>query len=248
MAIIKCIGAKENKSNQNNNVDIVLNWNLKANNNFNDLIISWPRNFDDINKKNIYSYELIGLSIRQSNFGCHKNNFDFYVYIYDLGREPKLSFELPLSNPKNLISDCQLFDSIALKCSINLKHKKISKGTQIMLPEKGTENEINTVEGNKILFIMNNFSQINNDKDFYIKTEEECGDYLVIGTLKDMGMSHSTSVTVYIIIIIIICLIIIGFIAYIALKLRLRYKRGRKLTTSEETRDNNSSNNASTKV
>ena len=99
MAIIKCIGAKENKSNQNNNVDIVLNWNLKANNNFNDLIISWPRNFDDINKKNIYSYELIGLSIRQSNFGCHKNNFDFYVYIYDLGREPKLSFELPLSNP-----------------------------------------------------------------------------------------------------------------------------------------------------
>ena len=248
MATIKCIGAKEDKSNQNNNVDIVLNWNLKTNNNFNDIIISWPRTFDDINRKNIYSYELIGLSIRQSNFGCHNNNFDFYVYIYDLGREPKLSFELPLSSPKNTMGDCQIFDSTALKCSINLKHKKISKGTHIMLPEKGSENEIETNEGNIIIFTMNNFSQINNDRDYYIKTEEQCGDYLVVGTLKDMGMSHGTSVTVYIIIIVLICLIIVGFIAYIALKLRLKYKRGRKLTTSEESKDNSSSNNTSAKV
>ena len=95
---------------------------------------------------------------------------------------------------------------------------------------------------------MNNFSQINNDRDYYIKTEEQCGDYLVVGTLKDMGMSHGTSVTVYIIIIVLICLIIVGFIAYIALKLRLKYKRGRKLTTSEESKDNSSSNNTSAKV
>ena len=117
-----------------------------------------------------------------------------------------------------------------------------------MLPEKGSENEIDTDEGNKIIFTMNNFTQINNDRDYYIKTEEQCGDYLVVGTLKDMGMSHSTSVIVYLIVICIICLIIAGFIAYIAFKLRLRYKRGRKLTTSEESKDNNSSNNASTKV
>ena len=88
MAIIKCIGAKETKSNQNINVDIVLNWKLKANNNFNDIIIFWPSFYDDLHKKNLYSYELTGLSIRQTNFGCRNNNFDFYVYIYDLGREP----------------------------------------------------------------------------------------------------------------------------------------------------------------
>ena len=239
-AIIKCIGVKETKSNMNNNVDIVLNWGIKANNNFNDIIIIWPNSYDDIHKKNIYSYQLTGLSIRQSNFGCHNNNFDFYVYIYDLGREPKLSFELPLSNPKNTMGECQTFDSATLKCSINLKHKKLSKGTQVMLPDKGTENSIDTEEGNKILFVMNNYSEINNDHDYYVKTNEECGDYLVVGTLKDMGMSHSASVAVYIIIIVLICLIVIGFIIYIGIKLRLRYKRGAKLTSAEESKDANS--------
>ena len=245
-AIIKCIGEKEKTSNPNSNVDIILNWNIKINNNFNNIIISWPKSYDDVNKKNIYGYELIGLSIRQSNYGCHKNNFDFYVYIYDLGREPKLSFELPLSNPKNTIADCQIFDKTTLKCSINLKHQKLPKGTQVMLPALGTENEINTEEGNRIIFTMNNYSEINNDHDYYIKTQETCGDYLVVGTLKDMGMSHKTSVIVYIIVIVIICLIIAGFIAYFAYKIRLRYKRGTKLTTSEETKDNTS--NATTNV
>ncbi len=109
-----------------------------------------------------------------------------------------------------------------------------------MLPGLGTENEINTAEGNKIVFTMNNYSEINNDYDNYVKTREECGDYLVVGTLKDMGMSHSTSVTIYIIIIVLICSIITGFIIYIGIKLRLRYKRGSKLTSAEETKNNNS--------
>ena len=240
MAIIKCIGSKETESNMNNNVDIVLNFKLKSNNNFNNIIISWPKTYDDSHKKNLYSYQLTGLSIRQSNFGCHNNNFDFYVYIFDLGREPKLSFELPLANPKSTNGDCQIFDSTTLKCTINLKHKKLSKGTKVMLPGLGTENEINTAEGNKIVFTMNNYSEINNDYDNYVKTREECGDYLVVGTLKDMGMSHSTSVTIYIIIIVLICSIITGFIIYIGIKLRLRYKRGSKLTSAEETKNPNS--------
>ena len=239
-ATIKCIASKEKTSNINNNVDITLNWNLKVNNNFNDILIIWPDTYDEINKKNIYLYQLTGLSIRQSNFGCHNNRFDFYVYIYDLNKEPKLSFDLPLSNPKNLISTCQLFDSTALKCSINLKHKKLSKGTRVELPGLGTENEIETEDGNKIVFTMNNYSQINNDHDFYIKTEQECGDYLVVGTFKDMGMSHKASVALYIIIIVIICLIIACFIIYFAYKIRLRIKRGSRLTTSEETKNSTS--------
>ena len=179
-ANIKCIGTKEATSNQNNNVDITLNWNLKANNNFNQLIISWPKSHD-VNKKNIYGYELTGLSIRQTNYGCHNNNFDFYVYIYDLGREPKLTFNLPLTSPKSTNANCQIFDSTALKCSINLKHQKLSKGSKVQLPSMGTETEIFTDEGNTIIFAMNNFSEINNDNDFYVKTKEDCGDYLVVG-------------------------------------------------------------------
>ena len=234
-ANIKCIGTKEKTSNPNNNVDITLNWNLKANNNFNQLIISWPKSHD-VNKKNIYGYELTGLSIRQTNYGCHNNNFDFYVYIYDLGREPKLSFDLPLTSPKSTSANCQLFDSTALKCSINLKHKKLSKGSKVMLPSMGTQNEIFTTEGNTIIFSMNNFSEINNDHDFYVKTEEDCGDYLVVGTLKDMGMSHGSSVAVYIIIIIFICLFIALGLIYISYKVGMNYKRGKKLTSSEETK------------
>jgi hypothetical protein len=118
-----------------------------------------------------------------------------------------------------------------------------------MLPSMGTQNEIFTSEGNTIVFAMNNFSEINNDHDFYVKAKEDCGDYLVVGTLKDMGMSHSTSVTVYIIIIVFICLFIAGGIAYILFKVGLAYKKGKRLTTSEDTRNSTgvTANNSVTK-
>ena len=246
-AMIKCIGTKPNLSNQNKNVDITLNWDMKANNNFNDIIIRWPKTYD-FNKKDIYNYELTGLSIRQSNFGCHNNNFDFYVYIYDLRSEPKLLFDLPLTTPKDYEATCEIFDSTALKCSLNLKHKKLNKGEKVMLPEMGSENEIITDEGNRIVFTMNNFSNINNDHDFYVQLEESCGDYMVVGTLKDMGISHNTSIVLYILIIVLICLLIVGFVIYIGCKIRLRYKRGSKLTTSEEIKDNTNANTTNIKI
>ena len=247
-AVVKCIGAKENVSNQNKNVDITLNWGIKVNNNFNDIIIKWPKTYDESNTKNIYNYELTGLSIRQSNFGCHNNNFDFYVYIYDLYREPKLFFDLPLELPKDYDASCEIFHQTALKCSLNLKHKKLNKGEKVMLPPMGTENEIITDEGNRIVFTMNNFSSINNDHDFYVQLEESCGDYMVVGALKDMGISHKTSIILYILLIVFICLFIVGLIIYIIWKIRLRYKRGSKLTTSEDTKDNSRNNTTNIKI
>lgn len=183
------------------------------------------------------------MSIRQSNYACHNNNFDFYVYIYNLYREPQLTFDLPLTLPKNGLAKCEIFDPTALKCSLNLKHKKLYKGEKVMLPAMGTENEIITTEGNRIVFTMNNYSNINNDHDFYVKLEESCGDYMVVGTLKDMGVSHKTSVFLYILIIVIVCLFIAGLVAYIAYKIRLRYKRGAKLTTAEESKDASNTTN-----
>ena len=233
-AKIECVGKKDIKAEQNNNVDISLNWKLKVNNNFTNIIISWPKTIDESYKKNIYSYHLTGLSIRQSNFACHSNNFDFYVYIYNLYHEPKISFNLPLSLPKNGMAKCDLFDKTALKCSLNLKHKKLSKGERVMLPELGSKNEIFTLDGNIIYFTMNNFSKINNDHDFYVDLEEECGDYLVVGTLKDMGMSHKSSVVTYVLIIVTISLIVVGFIIYFIWKIHNRRKRGEKLMNGEE--------------
>ena len=245
-AVIKCVGNVAVPSNTKRNVDITVSWGDKFNSNFNDIIIRWPMTYDESNKKNIYQYKLTGLSIRQSDFGCHNNNFDFYVYIYNLYREPKISFTLPLSSPKGCNATCEIFDPTALKCSLRLKHKKLSKGEKVMLPEMGTETKILTNEGNKIIFTMNNYSTINNDHDFYVKLEESCGDYMVVGTLKDMGMSHKTSIAVYILIIVFIILVIVGFVFYCMYKIRLRIKRGVKLTTSEEKKEPTNTNNTTT--
>ena len=231
-AIIKCTGKKTNR----NNVDIVLNWNLKDNNNLNGLVIKWPKTYDT-KKKNLYGYDLNGVSIKQSDFICRENNFDFYVYIYDLGREPKINFDLPLNSPKNMFANCKLFDKTTLKCSLNLKHKRISKGTKIMLPEKGIIHIIETMEGNRINFLTNNFTEINNEHDIYVKTVDSCGDYLLVGTFKDMGMSHKTSVATYIIFIIIIFIIAFGLSAYICYKCKLNYDRGTRLTLMEESKN-----------
>ena len=75
------------------------------------IIISWPKTYDKSMEKNIFNYHLTGLSIRQSNFGCHQNNFDFFVYIYNMYSQPKLNFNLPLTLPKNTFANCEIFDS-----------------------------------------------------------------------------------------------------------------------------------------
>lgn len=231
-AIIKCTGKRSDKY----NIDLVLNWNLKENNNIKELIIKWPPTHDN-KRKNLYGYDLRGISIKQKDCICHNNFFNFYVYIYDLGREPKLNFEMPLKSPKDTFAQCKLFDRTALKCSLDLRHKKLSKGTKIMLPEKGINNIIETSEGNVVKFLTDNLTEINNEKDILVQLKESCGDYMVVGTLKDMGMSHKTSVVTYVLIIVFIFLFVFGIIAYMIYKCKLMYDRGDKLTASEETKN-----------
>lgn len=42
------------KSNQNPNVDITLNLDIKANNNFEEIIIAWPKTYEEYNKKYLW--------------------------------------------------------------------------------------------------------------------------------------------------------------------------------------------------
>ena len=241
-AIIKCTGKKVDAT----NVDVMLNWNLKENNNFGNIIIKWPNVFDG-KRKNLYGYELKGISIRQSDYGCRDNSFDFYVYIYDLGKEPKISFELPLASPKDTIADCKLFDKTTLKCSVNLRHKKLSRGTKIELPEKGIINVIENYDGNRIEFLTHNFTEIGNENDLFVKTRESCGNYLLVGTLKDMGMSHKTSNVTYVIIMVFVFFFVICSAIYIAYKCKLNYDRGTRLTELEESKNNANITGASPK-
>ena len=39
--------------------------------------------------------------MKKDNFGCFENKYFFYLYIFDLKSEPKISFNLPLISPKN---------------------------------------------------------------------------------------------------------------------------------------------------
>ena len=209
MAIIKCIGAKEIKSIMNDNVDIVLNWDIEENNNFKDIIINWPKSGEYLHKKNLYLYQLKVLSIRQTFLGFHNKSTEFYIFIYDLGYEPKLSFELPMSSPKNTISGCQSLDSTTLKCIINLKERDLIEMAQLIPFKKGNQTKIYTDEKNKIIFIMNNDSEINNVSDFYINIDEECEDYLKDETFKDRPISGNLSkYSIYFIIIIFILIVV----------------------------------------
>ena len=232
-AIISCRGKKDNLAEKNNNVDIVINWELKENNNFWNIIIIWPFEYGgSVKKKNIFAYELKGLSIRQTDYGCKNNNFYFYVYLYNIGYEPKISFELPMLAP-NKNAECKIFNQKTLKCNLNLNHMKISKGYKITLPKPGEIKEIYS-SGNIIKFIMADYSQINNDHDYYVVAKEACGDNMMVGTFKDMGMSHEGSVSVTIVLILFVILSSLGMIAYCIYRVQLRFKRGKKLITAEE--------------
>ena len=169
------------------------------------------------------------------------------MYIYDLGKEPKISFELPLASPKDTMAECKLFDKTTLKCSVNLRHKKLSRGTKIELPEKGIINVIENYDGNRIEFLTHNFTEIGNENDLFVKTRESCGNYLLVGTLKDMGMSHKTSNITYVIIMVFVFFFVICSAIYIAYKCKLNYDRGTRLTELEESKNNANITGASAK-
>lgn len=210
-AIIKCSCENNIDFNPDNNNDINLNWNLKNNNNLSNLIIKWPKSYDKIGK-NLYLYKLIGIAMKQKDYGCVDNNFIFYVYIYDLGREPIISFELPLSSPKGAKANCILLDKITLKCSLNLKYKKLSKDTKITLPKKGVEHIIETSEKNIVSFEMNNFMEINNENDYFIKLKETCGNYLIKGIFMDISITQIIYIIIILVIIILFTIIVINIV------------------------------------
>ena len=107
-----------------------------------------------------------------------------------------------------------------------------------MLPTLGSEYDIFNNDGNRIIFKMNNYSTIKNDHDFYVTLKESCGDNAMIGTLKDMGLSHEDSTIIYIFVILGVVVVVVGFIIYFYCKIKKRVKKGMKLTTNEESKEN----------
>lgn len=196
---VQCIGTRANL--KHNNTDISLNWNLEENNNFENIVVRWP--YDLTKKKHIFYYNIKGLSVKKDDFGCFENKFYFYLYVYDLKAEPKISFDLPLVYPKNSYAVCRLYNSVTFKCMLDLRLKKISKGRNIILPSEMTQYLPNR-EQNIVLYTVNatNFSSI---LDFQLPIAESCGDVKLVGAIKDIGYSYTQ------VIIIIVC----GFVGII---------------------------------
>ena len=204
---VKCIGTRKNL--ENNHTDLILNWNLEENNLIDNLLINWPTDYKS-NKKHIFYYNIQGLSLKKNDYGCFENKYYFYLYVYDLKAEPKISFNLPLIYPKHTKAECKLYNSVTFKCSIDLRLKKISKGRKIII---STERKfLFNKEQNIVLYYINNNTN-SSDLDFSLPIGEDCGDIMIVGALKDVGYSYLQVIIIIIscIVGLIICVSAIGF-------------------------------------
>ena len=225
---VKCIGSRARLG--NNNTDLILNWNLEENNIFDNIIINWP--YDLTRKKHIFFYNIQGLSIKKDGYGCFENKYYFYLYVYDLKAEPKISFNLPLVYPKNTHAECKLYNSVTFKCVIDLRLKKLSKGGKIILSNDVKEYLPND-EQNIVLYYVDNTTS-SSELDFRLPVDENCGDFILVGALKDVGYTY-----LQVIIIIICCLVgflicIFGIAFCVIYEITHRNKKGPYFKYAEE--------------
>lgn len=239
-AKIKCIGNKIEQK-QFKNIDITMNWASKENKYLNDIVIHWPRDLI-IHSKNIYSYKINALSIKKSDYDCYDNKYYFYVNILSMQSESELSFELIMANPLFTKAQCKLYTSNLLKCYLDLRLKKISKGTKIKLPTPGKYN-ITTIEGNFIDLTVLNFSDGNNTDfgDEGIVTDETCGNNKFVGAVEDIGYNHVSAVVIIISMMVIFFVILLTVMFCIVYNITHRNRKGKYFVHVEEKRNVNNS-------
>ena len=233
--LIRCFGEKKGESSE---IDLTVNYVQKKNYNCSNIIINWPDVQYYGNKKNLYSYKLTILSLQQKDYMCDEGNyFTFYINIYNLNKEPKIWFELPLFSPEGIVANCELFDPMTLVCSIDLRYKKLLKDTKISLHKKGTELKLINKDGNENIFFINDFSDLGKDDHYYITLKQDCGENIILSTLQDLGISKKSSIIfgicggIFMILLIVFCFI------YIIHCFKVRCNRGKKLAMTEESRD-----------
>ena len=217
---IRCIGQRP-LIRSNNNTDLILNWAWEQNNNFDDILIRWP--YDLTKKKHIFFYDVKGLSVKKSDFGCFENKFYFYLYVYDLKAEPKISFYLPLTYPKGAKALCKLYNSVTFKCTIDLRLKKISKGDKIVISNEENRYVGNT-ESNIVLYRVSNDSD--SEFNFVLPVEEDCGDFMLVGALKDIGYTYLQVIIIIVCTLVGIVLVIFAIVFCVIYEITHRDRKG----------------------
>ena len=223
---INCYGKKSEQSDKLN-MDLSIDWASKENKYLSNILVKWPKDITDIrsHSKKLYSYSIYALSINKDDYDCFDDKFYFYVDIIDLKAEPQIKFNITMLNP-NIIAECKLYNSVSLKCFMDLKLKKIKKGTNIRLPLPGNYN-ISTSEGNYINFTVFNF--IGEDDmeiaDDGIITDQTCGNNVLIGAVQNIGYNYISAL------VIIICVFVIFGVVFLCITGCVAYEithRGRK--------------------
>ena len=217
---IKCEGDKKEQT-EKQNTDLSINWASKENKYLKNIVIKWPKDLTDIkvHSKKIYSYEIYALSIKKTDYDCFNNKFYFYIDILDINSEPQINFNISLLNPSQMPAQCKLYSSDTLKCFLDLKLKKVSKGTNIRLPLPGNYN-ISTSEGNYINFTVFNFIDENETEvaDEGIITHKSCGRNVMVGTVQNMGYNYLSAI------VIIICFFIVAGIIFVCVVFCIAYQ------------------------
>ena len=197
---IKCQGEKKEQT-EKQNTDLSINWASKENKYLKNIVIKWPKDLTDIkvHSKKIYSYEIYALSIKKTDYDCFNNKFYFYIDILDINSEPQINFNISLLNPDRMPAQCKLYSSNMLKCFLDLKFRKIKKGTNIRLPLPGNYN-ISTNEGNYINFTVFNFIDENETEiaDDGIITDQTCGNNVLVGAVQNIGYNYASALIIII--------------------------------------------------
>ena len=244
---IKCLGQKVQQS-KKQNTDLSINWASKENKYLKNIVIKWPKDLNDItvHSKKIYSYEIYAFSIKKTDYDCFDDRFYFYVDILDINSEPQINFNISLLNPDQITAQCKLYTSNSLKCFLDLRLKKIKKGTNIRLPLPGNYN-INTAEGNYINFTIFNFIDENDTEvaDEGIVIDQTCGNNVLVGAVQGIGYNYISAIILIICFFVIVGVIFIFIVACLTLELANRDRKGQYFSHVEEkTRDVNTTANA----
>ena len=242
-ATIKCTGNKIEQK-KLDNTDITVNWASKENKYLNDIVIKWPK-YLAVHSKKLYSYKINALSINNMDYDCYDDKYYFYISILDISSEPEISFEIELLSPQNMKAFCRLYTSSLLKCYIDLRLKKIKKGTRIRIPLPGNYN-ISTFEGNYINFTVLALTD-GNQTDFAdegIITDETCGNNMIVGAIQDIGYGYGTAITIIVLFFAVFFVVFLGIGYCVIYEITHRDKKGGYFAHTEE-RTNTSTTNQS---
>ena len=155
--------------------------------------------------------------------------------------EPDIEFEIQMKNPVEPKAICKIYESSILKCYFPLDKKKLEKDTRIDMMTNYTyysEDE----DGNKVAFVVEDYEF--DYEDFHLTLKAACGDYLLVGLLKNAGIDYIKVAFVVLGIVLFVIVVIICFICYIVYKIKARYMKGKymKYVEEAENHDNNNIN------